>query len=298
MQRRAYTYAAIAVLAWATVASAFKISLRYLHFLQLLFYASLVSTIVLFLIVFIQKKLTLLSSYSINQYLQSMVLGFFNPFLYYVVLFKAYSLLPAQEAQPLNWTWPITLSVLSIPILRQKMTLRSFCALCISFVGVLIISTRGHILNFRLTNPLGVSLALGSSLVWALFWIYNVRDKRDAVVKLFLNFLFGSILILLTVSLFSDISVTDIRGLLGAAYVGLFEMGITFVIWLKALQLSKTTAQVSNLIFVTPFISLIVIHFVLGEHILLSSVVGLTFIITGVIIQHYSRRSHPAPISR
>ena len=33
--------------------------------------------------------------------------GFLNPFLYYIILFKAYSLLPAQEALSLNYTWPL-----------------------------------------------------------------------------------------------------------------------------------------------------------------------------------------------
>ncbi|UCE20021.1 MAG: DMT family transporter [Gemmatimonadota bacterium] len=300
MHRRAYTYAAIAVLFWATVASAFKISLRYLDFLQLLFYASLVSTAALFLIVFIQRKLYLLSRYSGKQYIHSMMLGFLNPFLYYVVLFKAYSLLPAQEAQPLNWTWPITLSVLSIPLLKQRMSLGSFLALCISFSGVFIISTRGNIMDFRFTNPLGVLLAIGSSIVWALFWIFNVRDQRDEVVKLLLNFAFGSIFILITITFFSSIKFSDMRGVFGATYVGLFEMGITFVVWLKALQFSKTTARVSNVIYVTPFFSLIVIYFVLGERILPSSIVGLVLIVTGVIIQQHSSRSHPtsAPVPK
>ena len=297
MQKRVYTYAAMAVMAWATVASAFKISLNYLSVLQLLCWASLVSTGALFLIVGMHKKLRLLSTYSKKEYLKSLLLGFLNPFLYYTVLFKAYDLLPAQEAQPLNWTWPITLAVLSIPLLKQRITLRSFLALCISFVGVLTISTRGDVLGLRFTNLPGVLLASGSSIVWALFWIYNVRDKRDEVVKLFLNFVFGSIFICATVLLFSEVMVTDIRGLLGAVYVGLFEMGVTFVIWLKALQLSRTTAQVSNLIYVTPFISLIVIHFVLGERILMSSVAGLVLIIAGVVVQQYSSRSRPPSTS-
>ena len=56
-QNQAYTYAIIAVLFWATVASAFKISLRYLNFIQLLFYASLVSTIILIVILSIQRSI-------------------------------------------------------------------------------------------------------------------------------------------------------------------------------------------------------------------------------------------------
>src|SRR3989344_8578145 len=108
-QSQAYIYAISAVLIWSTVASAFKISLRYLDALQLLLYSSLVSVVILFAIMLIQNKIKLLKMYSKKDYLHSALLGFLNPFLYYIVLFKAYSLLPSQEAQPLNYAWAIML---------------------------------------------------------------------------------------------------------------------------------------------------------------------------------------------
>lgn len=292
-QKQAYAYAIIAVLLWATVASAFKISLRYLDFLQLLFYASIVSIIILFVILLIQGKLNLLKKYSKKDYLHSALLGFLNPFLYYVVLFKAYSLLPAQEAQPLNYTWPITLVLLSIPLLKQKIKLKSILAIVIGFIGVVIIGTRGDLVTLKFSNPVGVLLAVGSSVIWALFWIYNIKDKRDEVAKLFLNFVFGFIFVLIAILLFSKIMIPQINGFLGVTYVGLFEMGITFVIWLRALKLSKTTAKVSNLIYVAPFLSLIVIHFIVGEKILFSTIIGLIFIVAGIIIQQYTSRLRP-----
>ncbi|MHC1604861.1 MAG: DMT family transporter [Candidatus Methanofastidiosia archaeon] len=289
-ERQAYAYAIIAVLLWSTVASAFKISLMYLDFLQLLFFASLASILVLFLILLIQNKLFLLKRYSKEDYIHSALLGFLNPFLYYVVLFKAYSLLPAQEAQPLNYTWPITLVLLSIPLLKQKIKFKNIVAIIISFIGIIIIGTRGDLTALRFSNPLGVLLAVGSSVIWAMFWIYNAKDKRDDVAKLFLNFLFGFIFILIATLYFSKIVFPQTNGVLGAVYVGLFEMGITFVVWLKALKLSKTTAGVSNLVFLAPFISLIFIHFIVGEKILFSTVIGLTLIVTGIIIQQLNSR--------
>jgi drug/metabolite transporter (DMT)-like permease len=290
-QKQAYSYAILAVLLWSTVASAFKISLRYLDYLQLLFVASLVSLVILFIILTVQKRLRFLVHYSFGDYFNSALLGILNPFLYYVVLFKAYSLLPAQEAQPLNYTWSITLVLFSIPLLKQKIGLVSIFALIVSYFGVFIISTRGNILGFKFTNPYGVALALGSAVIWALFWIYNVRDKRDEPSKLFLNFAFGFLFILIAMILSSRIKILPpMKGIAGGIYVGLFEMGITFVLWLKALSLSKTTAQVSNLIYLSPFVSLVLIRFVVGEVILLSTIVGLVFIVGGIIIQQYDSR--------
>jgi drug/metabolite transporter (DMT)-like permease len=284
-QRLAYIYALIVVLFWSTVASAFKITLRYLNFLNLLFFASIVSIITLFVILCIQRKLNLFKKYKKNDYLHSALLGFLNPFLYYIILFKAYSILPAQEALSLNYLWAITLTLLSIPILKQKISFMSIFAIFISFIGVILIATHGNILSLKFTNPLGVSLALSSTIVWSLFWIYNVKDTRDDVAKLFLNFIFGFIFILITLLFTRKLSIPSIQGILGASYTGLFEMGITFILWLKALSLSKTTAKVSNLIYLSPFISLVIIRFAVGEEILTSTVIGLFLIVMGILIQ-------------
>lgn len=273
------------VLLWATAASAFKISLRHIDVLSLLFYASSVSTAVFFVHLTLSKKLNLLQTFSKSDYLYSALLGFLNPFLYYTILFKAYSLLPAQEAQPLNFIWPIMLVLLSIPLLGQTIGLKDILATLISFVGVLVISTRGDVLGLRFTNVTGVCLATGSSIIWALFWIYNVRDPRDQTVRMFLNFAFGSAVTFLWMLLFTDATIPSPKGLLGAAYVGLFEMGITFLLWLKALKLSKTTAHVTNLIYLVPFLSLVVISLAVGERILSSTVIGLFFIVGGIILQ-------------
>jgi drug/metabolite transporter (DMT)-like permease len=284
-QKIAYLYALGVVLFWSTVASAFKISLRYLDIIPLLFYASITSTITFLIYLLLSKKLNLLKTLSKKDYLRSVLLGFLNPFLYYVILLKAYSLLPAQQAQPINFIWPITLVLLSIPLLNQKIRLRDIFAVTISFVGVLIISTRADFLGFKFTSPAGVLLAVSSTVIWSLFWIYNTKDKCNEAVRLFLNFAFGSAFILLSMLLFTKVKIPGLKGILGAVYIGLFEMGVTFLLWLKALRLSKTTARVANLIYLTPFLSLLVISIAVGEKILLSTVIGLVFIVGGIILQ-------------
>lgn len=293
-QTKAYLYAVATVLLWSTVASAFKLTLGQMGFLEMLLGASVVSLAALFVIVLAQGKLSLIANSSREDVARSASLGFLNPFLYYVILFKAYSVLPAQEAQPLNWTWPIMLVLLSIAILKQPIRWVNVLAIVISFAGVLVISTRGDVLAFRFTNLPGALLALGSSVIWALFWIYNIKDRRDEIVKLFLNFAFGSVFTLAAVLLFGDIRIPATAGFLGVVWIGLFEMGITFVTWLKALQLSRTTAQVSNLVYAAPFLSLFLIHFIVGEEILPSTVLGLVLIVTGVIVQQCASRKKEA----
>ncbi len=285
-QIKAYIFASLSVLCWSTVATAFKIALTELHYTNLLLISSTVSVITLLIILMFEKKFSLLKGQSFNQVLYSILMGFLNPFLYYIILFKAYSLLPAQEALTLNYTWAIVVSLLSIPILKQKIKLSSFLALLISFSGVAVITTKGNLLDLKFQNPEGVALALSSSLVWGLFWVLSIKDSRDGTIKLFMNFVFGLLFILIHNISMNTSQIPSLKGFIAASYVGLFEMGITFVFWLKALKYSDTTVKISNLVFLSPFLSLFFISLILKEQILFSSFVGLLLIVSGVIFQN------------
>jgi len=288
-QKKAYIYALIAVLCWSTIGSAFKITLGCVDVANIVLIASFVAVIVVFSILVFQKKVYLLGKSTGLDLLKSAGMGFLNPFLFYVVVIKAYDLLLAQEAVVLNYVWPISLVLLSIPILKQKIGLKSIIAILISFAGVVIIALKGDFTQVIFTNITGVLLALGSTVIWALFWIFNVKDQREVVPKMFLNFVFGFVYILLFVLFFGEFDFSSKNGILGSVYIGIFEMGITYVIWLKALKLSTTTAKVSNLIFLSPFISLIIVSMAVGEQIMVYTIIGLVFIIGGIVFQRFTK---------
>lgn len=288
-QHKATLYGLSAVLLWSTVATAFKLTLRYLSPIELLLFAGAFSTLLLGVILLLQGKLRLALQCSRREYLLSIGLGLLSPFLYYLVLLNAYARLPAQQAQPLNYTWAITLSLLAVPLLKQKIYWQQWLALLISYCGVVIIATEGDPFSLQFTDPFGVALALGSTILWALYWIYNTRDRRDPVVGLFVNFICGFPFVLGYYLLTAEIQLPPLPGLLGAIYIGTFEMGACFVLWLLALKLTDNTAKISNLIFISPFLSLVLIYFLLGEEILSSTFVGLVLIVAGLICQGLKR---------
>ncbi len=283
--RKAYLFAGLTVFFWSTVATAFKIALQFQSPFELLLYAVIVSLIILLCILFVTGKHRQLFSFSPTEVFSSALLGFLNPFLYYLVLFEAYSRLPAQVAQPLNMVWPIVLVFLSIPILGQKISLQSIAALLISFAGVYFISSQGMPFALKIEEPLGVGLALFSSIIWSLFWLFNVRDKRAPEIKLFWNFAFS----LLYLAIFLLITEVEVHfswtAFLPAAYVGAFEMGFSFILWLNALRFASKTDIISQLIYLSPFISLIFIHLILGEQIYYTTITGIFLIILGIFFQ-------------
>jgi drug/metabolite transporter (DMT)-like permease len=272
------------------VATAFKLTLRALDVFELTLLASAFSLLTLAVVLAVRGKLGRALRPTRRGLALSAGLGLLNPALYYITLFAAYDLLPAQEAQPLNYTWAVTLTLLSIPLLKQKISALDLSAMAVAYFGVIVISTRGDILGLKFANPLGVGLALLSTVLWALYWIYNTKDDRDPVIGLFTNFAFGFAYLSIAALLMGRLPAPGAYGLLGAAYVGVFEMGISFVFWLKALKLSTNTARVGTLIFISPFLSLVFINLLVGEMIMRSTIIGLAFIMSGIAIQQLGAR--------
>lgn len=281
-QTRAYLYALGAILCWSTVASAFKLTLEQTGVGELLLISSWTSLLLLLLIVMHHRNFGGYARWERREWLHSAILGLINPFLYYLVLFRAYDLLPAQEAQPLNYTWPIVLVMFSVIFLHQRLRPPAIIAMLLGFSGVIVIATRGAVTTMRFDNIEGVLLAVGSSLLWASYWILNMRSGAEQTMKLTANFLFGALYVTVLYIMLPGKQSPGLYGLLGGMYVGVFEMGLTFVLWLRALKLSKVTAHVSNLVFLSPFLSLILIHYVVGEDIYPSTFIGLLLIVAGI----------------
>ncbi len=284
-QTQAYIYAISTVLLWSTVATAFKITLRHLDIWQLLFVSGITATLCLLLILALQKKLALLRELTQLDLLRLLGLGILNPLCYYLILFKAYALLPAQVAQSLNYTWAITLMLLSIPILKHRVSKYDLLATLICYGGVIIISFSGSRFPSGTLSTSGIALALGSTLIWAIYWLYKAKDKIDPLAGLFVSFCFSLPFISLGCWYYSDFIITSMTGILGGIYIGLFEMGLTYVLWLLALQHTASTAKISTLIFLSPFLSLFMIHYIVGETIATTTVLGLIMIVCGLLLQ-------------
>lgn len=288
-QSKAYFYAVASVLCWSTVAVAFKFGLASLSVIQLLAVSNYTAVIILLGYLLVQDKLKEIRELNRTFIWQSAVFGLLNPFLYYLVLFKAYSLLPAQIAQPLNYTWPLILVILSMIFLKQKIAAQAILGIIVSFTGVLIISFQGKFSMAHIQNPVGVVFSTGSSLIWATYWLLNASRGKYEETGLFLNFVFAALYITILMIFSGGFHALPVKGILAAIYVGIFEMGLTFILWLKALKFSKDSGKVSHLVYFSPFISLLFINLVLREYIYYTTYIGLVLIISGVILSKLKR---------
>lgn len=283
-ERLALACALAAVLAWSTVATGFKLGLQLLAPLQLLWLGTLISLGFFTAMLLVTGRWRGLANLAGRDWCRVAGLGLLNPLLYYFILFEAYDRLPAQIAQPLNYTWAIMLAVLAVPILGQPLTRRTLAGIVVSYAGVVVLLAQGRLDGFAQVDLVGVVLALASTLIWALYWLANVRLKIDALVLMSGSFAVGTPAVGLACALLEGLPAMNAQTLGYGAWVGLIEMGITFVLWQTAMRRTAHAGRIAQLIFLSPFLSLVLIDRVLGEAVSASSVAGLVLIVAGLLI--------------
>ncbi|MDX1342477.1 MAG: DMT family transporter [Reinekea sp.] len=280
-ERKALLFALTAVLLWSTVATAFKVALQYHSVLSLLTGASLTSLITFSVVLLAKGRFRPSVRALPGNWKNALLLGAVNPVIYYLVLFAAYDRLPAQVAQPVNYTWAITLALLSVPILKHRLNRFDIIGLLLGYAGVTVISLAGKNVTGEL-DLFGLFLALLSTFLWAGFWLLNTRNALDPLTSLFHNFLIATPILLVALIWTDSAPALSWPAVTSVAYVGLFEMGITFIFWQQALRLTNNAARIGTLIFLSPFISLFLISLVLKEPLQLQTFFGLGLIIAGV----------------
>jgi drug/metabolite transporter (DMT)-like permease len=285
----------MAVGLWSTMATAFKWALLYTTPMQLITVATTVSWLFFAMRLAVSGSLRSVMEVPRTIRWRCLILGLLNPGLYYWILFQAYDLLPAQDAMAINYTWGLTLPLIASLFSKIVPTRSEIGLALLSYLGILIIVTDGDLSAFEFTAPLGVLLALLSTVIWGLSWVLNSRfvdtHQLNPEVTLFLNFTAATPILWLLTTLSDGAIALTWASILSGLYVGLLEMGIAFVLWMNALRLTNNPIRVSSLIFLAPPLSLVLITTVLGEPISQSTLLGLVVILLGLAGQQFVSQS-------
>ena len=288
-EKKSYIYVFLAVLLWASVAAVGKLALRDMDNIQVLFLSSLMATVGLFFITVFRKKLNLIKKYRFKDYFIFAGMGFVGIFLYHIFLYGGLMLAPAQEAFLVNYTWPIWVVIFASIFLKEKIGLKKISAILLSFFGVYIVVTNGQIFNFSIQHLPGNTMALAGAFSYGLFSILGKRFNYDRTTSMLFYFVFTSLFLIPTIFIFSEIPAITFNNFLYAFWLGLFTNALAFIFWFKALEYGNIT-KMANIIFLTPFFSIVYIYFLVGEDILFSSIIGLVLIVSGIAIQTLSKK--------
>lgn len=277
----------VAVLSWATVATAFKIALTHMTVFEMLFVACASALAIFTVWMTVTRSWGELKNLTPQLWGRFALLGFIAPTAYYLILFTAYDHLPAQIAQPLNYAWPILLAILLAVLGHKPIPHAKYLGMVVSLAGVVFISVGGKGITGELSVA-GVLLAFGSAFLWALYWIVNesLKDKLSEVASLFLTFLFGMIYLSIG-TIFNPISALPAEAIWSGIYIGAFEMGIPFICFGMAIRITSNPALINQMCYLSPFLSLFLIAMVLGEPIMPTTYIGLFLIVAGLVYNEY-----------
>ena len=281
--KKTYFYVAAAIFCWSTVATVSKLLLSTLDSFQLLCFSSLFAF--LFLLVFnvVRGNFKEFKSYKAKDFFVSVIITIPSTVLYYLFYYSGADLMPASQAFIVNYMWPIMSIVFACIVLREKLTWRKIVAILISFAGVMI-SSQISFANVDKTMLLGAVLCLLGAMSYGLFTALNQKYNYNKWLSMMLGYLASFIVSFAIISFKGEVFMPNAVQWAGFAWNGIFTMAIANVCWVLALRLGNT-AKVSNLAYITPFVSLVWVAIFLKEKIEIYSIIGLIMIVLGIFVQ-------------
>jgi len=273
--------ATLAVLFFATLGTTFKMSVSRLDGYSVAVYLGAFAVAALFANLVRAGKARLVVEQFRRMPLFFVLTGVIGLGVQQILCLKSYEHLPAAQAVILTYTYPLMMIVLARLVYGERSSLRSVAFVLLGFVGVVILVSGGRVDGFTLSP--GVFFSLATAFTFALFCVLIKHARFDIEIGMFLFNLFGLIFLLLLMPFFGfnwQVGPTD---LLILCYIGVFPTAVAFLLWNRALQLTRTS-HTSNFALLTPLLSLVFITLFLREEIVLSQLVGMAIVIGSVFL--------------
>ncbi|MEY8355283.1 DMT family transporter [Lachnospiraceae bacterium 54-53] len=215
-----------------------------------------------------------------------MASGMTGFFLYMIAFNRGQGLVTASTASVVLATVPVITAVLALFVYGEKLLGYQWAAIGIQFAGVMVLTLMNGVFSI---NPGLFWLFLAAVLVS----IYNLLQRKltktypalqSCAFSIFLGTLF--------LSMFLPASVSEMPHAPGIQIFYVISLGIgssaiAYVSWSKAFAKAKQTSQVSNYMFLTPFITGKFDFLIANEVPDRPTLAGGTIILTGVLIFNF-----------
>ena len=287
--KKEYLYAGVSIFCWSTVAVITKLLLQDLNQFQLLWVSSFFAGLFLLAVNFFTGKLKELKQWKLKDYAISALCGIPGTFLYYVFYYAGAARMEASHAFIINYLWPIMSVVFACIILKETLTLQKVLAIAVSFVGVGIVSF-SKLETFTTDMLLGTVLCILGAVCYGVFTALNRKVHYPKSLSMMINYAVTFSLTTVINGLRGDLFVPSPLQALGMSWNGMFTMAAAGTLWILALERGKTE-KISNLAYITPFLSLVWTTLFLREAFNPLSLLGLAVIVAGIFIQFDRRKT-------
>ncbi|MBQ3124665.1 MAG: DMT family transporter [Clostridia bacterium] len=283
-----YIYAAVTIFMWSTIAVISKLLLGKFNNFQVLWMSSLLGSVMLLILNTASGIIKQLKRFRLKDYLTVLMAGLPGTLLYYIFYYAGTDILPsASQSFIINYLWPIMSVVFACIINKEKMTFRKAIAIALSFLGIAAVASKDLFVPSDVSlsvTLLGALMCILGAVSYGLFTALTNRFNYEKSLMMMISFI-GTFLITTIINgVRGDLFIPTGVEILGFIWNGMFVMALASTAWAIALNMGDTV-KISNLAYITPFLSLLWTVLILKEELSIFSIIGLVIIVAGIFIQ-------------
>ena len=293
IKTRAYLFIVCSLVGGALFPIALKVAAgNGVNIFTFMFLAFLIATPASLLLVVVRGKINRLRGYIKNPkvYLMLGIVGFLDLAFVDYGIFYAEKTISASLATVVYRIQPL-LMLLFIPILlREKISKVQVVALVLGLAGVYIALSGGSLSIFSGANVGIVSFLVAVTLISAFATVLLKRYTTDMESSMFI---FNSVALLVSAALFvfsgAKLPALSSGSLVSLIYIGIIADVTVPFFYFSAFRVLKTTV-VTNLYFLSPFITVLFASLLLQEAIYPYYIVVAVLVTIGIAMQRFDRR--------
>lgn len=219
----------------------------------------------------------------------------------FLYVFQFYSLrfISATEGSIVINLHAVFAMLLSAAFLNEPVTRRKTVGVFVSFLGVIVITTRSaSTASLNLLELVGVLLMVVAAFCWAAYSVLGkkVLQRYSTAVATSCAFLLGTLYLIpfaLTEGRTDALLNSSCLAWLSVVYLAIPSSVIAYILWNRTIRETDVT-KVAVSLYTIPIPTAILSYLFLGEMITYSLVLGGTLVIIGVYLTESSRSSHYA----
>lgn len=288
-----HMYAIITIIFWSLAYVLTRLALQYFTTFSLGFLRYFIASGTLIIVIVI-GEIKLPHKKDIPWFMLSGTLGFF---IYMIAFNQGQKSVTAATGSIVISIVPVLTALIARIIYNEKMSFLQWLAIAIEFVGVAVLTLMNGFFSFNMGLLWLFLAALSLSL-------YNLLQRKltrsySALQTSAFSIFFGTTLL----SIFLPVSVREVLTApviqwLYLAILGIFSSAIAYVSWSKAFAKAEQTSQVSNYMFITPFLTSVLGFIIANEVPEPSTVVGGGIILFGVFLFNFGGKLYGALYSK
>ena len=276
-------YVLVCVFLWALIPVVSKLGQDGLDNHQFLFWSSLSSLLFFLGIGIYKKKINHLGKISKKKWLKAILLGFLGTYLYYVLLYLGYANAPGMEVLIVQYSWPILIAILSLIILKEKLTFPKTTSILLGFFGVFIVLTKGNFQQLKFENLNIDLIVFFGAFAFALFSVLSKKIEMDDNSLLTIYFLTATVASFISMNIFSGFKIPEINTIIPILINGFLVNGLSYIFWIKALKMGEASF-IAPFVFLTPVLSSIFLIVFFNEPFHTAYLIGMSCVILGGLL--------------